>query len=93
MQVGHVSEINLTGAGQEVGRPEETWQVRIFWKQFPLAEKDVTFLVILRHLVLIFMYSLVLIQLLSRVRLFETPWTAACQASLSSQMLKNKQMN
>ena len=67
-----------------MGGPEETWQVRIFLKQFPLAEKDATFLVILRHLVRIFMYSLVLIQLLSRVRLFETPWTAACQAALSS---------
>ena len=28
-------------------------------------------------------YTVVVLQLLSHVRLFETPWTAACQASLS----------
>ena len=30
-----------------------------------------------------FVYSVVVVQLLSRVQLFATPWTAACQAPLS----------
>ena len=30
-----------------------------------------------------FVYSVVVVQLLSRVQLFATPWTAGCQASLS----------
>ena len=31
-----------------------------------------------------FVYSVVVVQLLSRVQLFATPWTAACQATLFS---------
>ena len=36
-----------------------------------------------------FVYSVVVVQLLSRVQLFATPWTAACQASLSLAVFQN----